>query len=257
MSWNFNHQKCSRLTLSHLISRKWRKVTLFLWFTWLGYAIGYYGTILAVTRVFDPEAGENIDAHGGTPGFDYKAIFISASAEIVGLVVVIQTVDSIGRIPSQVTAYICGGIFVFSLSMVANTANTTVLTILAFCARAFEMMGSCVTWVSTAEILSTEIRTTGHSAANAMGRTGAFISPYLVGTNNPIKSVGSIMLVIHIFTAFCACHLPESKGREIGHTDEIDDANDIADDSEETEGNEMTFRYDENQPQNDSSRGIV
>mmetsp|Transcript_9188 Transcript_9188/g.19611 ORF Transcript_9188/g.19611 Transcript_9188/m.19611 type:complete len:522 (+) Transcript_9188:142-1707(+) len=234
-----------------LLSRKWRKVTLFLWFTWLGYAIGYYGTILAVTRVFDPEAGENI---GGTPGFDYKAIFISASAEIVGLVVVIQTVDSIGRIPSQVTAYICGGIFVFSLSMVANTANTTVLTILAFCARAFEMMGSCVTWVSTAEILSTEIRTTGHSAANAMGRTGAFISPYLIGTNNPIKSVGSIMLVIQIFTAFCACHLPESKGREIGHTDEIDDAEDIADDSAETDGNEMTIRYD---PRNDSSSGIV
>jgi hypothetical protein len=45
---------------------------------------------------------------------------------------------------------------------------------------------------------------------------------------------GSIMLVIHLFTAFCAYHLPETKGREIGHTS-LDD--DIADDDKD--GNEM------------------
>lgn len=110
-------------------------------------AIGYYGTILAVTRVFDADAVEGAEAHGGTPNFDYKAIFISASAEILGLFVVIQTVDSFGRIPSQVMSYIFGGIFLFSLSMSAASANNTVLTAIAFFARAFEMMGSCTTWV--------------------------------------------------------------------------------------------------------------
>jgi MFS family permease len=28
-----------------LLSRRWRRITLFLWFTWIGYAIGYYGTV--------------------------------------------------------------------------------------------------------------------------------------------------------------------------------------------------------------------
>jgi MFS family permease len=232
------HVESSRF--SDLLSKKWRKINILLWFTWIGYAMGYYGTILTVTRVFDADAVEGA-ADGGTPEFDYKAIFISASAEIVGLFVVIQTVDSIGRIPSQVMAYLGGGVFLFSLSMLADSANANVLTVLAFFGRAFEMMGSCVTWVSTAEILPTEIRTTGHSAANAMGRTGAFISPYLVGTNNPIKAVGVIMLMVHLVTAFCAYHLPESKGRVIGH---IDDSNHTeTDEHNEQEGSEMTFQY--------------
>lgn len=53
------------------------------------------------------------------------------------------------------------------------------------------MMGSCVTWVSTAEIYTTEVRTTGHASANAMGRTGAFFSPYLVGGNMSMLAVGT------------------------------------------------------------------
>ena len=43
---------------------------------------------------------------------------------------------------------------------------------------------------------------------------------------------GSIMLAIHLFTAFCACHLPETKGREIGHTS-LDDDDIIADDDKD------------------------
>jgi len=239
-----------------LLSRKWRRITLLLWLTWIGYAIGYYGTILTVTRIFDADAVEGADAQGGTPNFDYKAIFISASAEILGLFVVIQTVDSVGRIPTQAMSYIFGGIFIFSLSMSVGNASRNVLTVLAFCARAFEMMGSCVTWVSTAEILPTEIRTTGHSAANAMGRSGAFLSPYLVGTNNSIKFVGTAMLVIHVITACCAYNLPESKGRDLGHTSIEDDEVNA---EEDKEGIKMAFRYDSDPETQPASpvRGIV
>ena len=119
--------------------------------------------------------------------------------------------------------------------------------------EALEMMGSCVTWVTTAEILTTEIRTTGHSAANAMGRTGAFLSPYLVGTMS-LQAVGSIMLLIHLFTAFCAWNLPETKGREIGHTSLDDDNGEEGKD----DGNEMSFRYDsDGNMKQSSSRRIV
>jgi hypothetical protein len=114
-----------------------------------------------VTRVFDSDSLESAES-GGAPEFNYSAIFVSASAEILGLLVVIQTVDSIGRVRSQVISFISGGILVFGLAMLAGTSNTVVLTILAFFGRACMMSGSCSTWVSTAEIYHTEIRTTGH-----------------------------------------------------------------------------------------------
>ena len=103
------------------------------------------------------------------------------------------------------------------------------------------MSGNCVTWVHTAEIYTTEIRTTGHSAANAMGRTGAFLSPYLVGTNNSLQFVGCSMLVIHLVTAWCASRLPETKGRDLGHTS-LDEIADLG--KEEEVGGEMSFSYD-------------
>jgi putative MFS transporter len=202
-----------------LLNKKWRRISIFLWITWIGYAIGYYGCILAVTRVFDADAVEGAQmGEGGTPEFDYKAILISASAEVVGLMVSIQTVDSIGRIYSQVFSFILGGIMIFTLAMLSDNGNTAVLTTFAFLSRALMMGGSCSTWVSTAEIYHTEIRTTGHSAANALGRVGAFISPYLVSTSLPIRTVGAIILATNLVTAFSAWHLPETKGHVIGHS---------------------------------------
>ena len=134
----------------------------------------------------------------------HDTIFISVSAEIFGLVVVIQTIDTIGRVYSQVISFLIGGIFVFTLGMISSTGSTNVaaLTALAFVARAGMMAGSCSTWVTTAEIYSTEIRTSGHSVANALGRCGAFASPYLVRTSIPISSVGGIILAINAITAF-------------------------------------------------------
>jgi hypothetical protein len=67
----------------------------------------------------------------------------------------------------------------------------------------------------TAEVLSTEIRSTGHSSANAMARLGAFFSPFLVDTLS-LQSLGILMLVVHWFTAFCVCQLPETKGAHMG-----------------------------------------
>jgi len=239
--------------LCALFSRKWRRLSFLLALTWMGFAVSYYGSILAVTRIFDADAGEDVGANSGTPNFDYKAIFISASAEILGLSVVIHTIDSVGRVPTQAISYVFGGLCFFSLTMAVGTVNNNVLIVLAFFGRAFEMMGNCVTWVSTAEILTTEIRASGHSAANAMGRTGAFFSPYLVGTNNSIKFVGTTMLVIHIITACCAYQLPETKGRDLGHTSEESDEVD----REGAHEAEIPFCYDDDVQPPGSSRGLT
>lgn len=176
----------------------------------------YYGTIQTITRVFDSDAIDGAES-GGTPEFDYKSIFISSSAEILGLLVVMHTVDTVGRTNSQVISFLVGGVCVFIVGMLASSSNWVILTVLSFFARACMMAGSCSTWVTTAEIYSTEIRTSGHSMANALGRIGAFTSPYLVSSRTPITAVGAIMLVVNIVTAASASRLPETKGVEIGH----------------------------------------
>jgi uncharacterized membrane protein (DUF4010 family) len=122
-------------------------------------AFGYYGTILAVTRVFSEEAQDE----NGRLTFNYEAIFISSAAEFVGLTVVVLAVDKVGRVWPMTLNFVLGGTFVLILSLLADSGSESdfLLTSTAFMGRAVEMGASCLLWVTTAEVLSTEIRTTG------------------------------------------------------------------------------------------------
>ena len=95
------------------------------------------------------------------------------------------------------------------------------LVAISFVARVCEMVASCTLWILTAELFSTEIRSTGHSAANAVARIGGFISPYLVTGSAPLRTAGIVFLVVHFTAAFFSSRLPETKGMELGKaTDE-------------------------------------
>lgn len=47
---NLRNEKVEESGFLDLLSQRWRKLTILLWLTWIGYAIGYYGCILLVTR---------------------------------------------------------------------------------------------------------------------------------------------------------------------------------------------------------------
>ena len=200
-----------------LLSPKWRKITLNLWGTWAGFAFVYYGTIIAITLVFDTSEKNNVDSDQ-IYSFDYGAIFTSASAELAGTTLIILLVDRVGRIPSQSTSYLLGGISVFCLCILASQDNPHrgQLILTAFLARMFFMSASCATWVSTAEILTTEIRTTGHSAANAVARFSGAFSPYVVSSTTPFQTIGTVILTISVSTCLFAWNLPETKGKSMG-----------------------------------------
>lgn len=221
------------------------KLTILLWGTWFGLGFLYYGVIIAVSLVFTNEEEEssssayygdddddgvanNNDTISPSYGFDFAAIFITASAEVFGLIVVLFTIDPIGRIPSQTMAYRIGGVFTFVLGMLcvlwidddgsgnANALNRSLLIGLAFVARMAMMSASCTTWVSTSEMLSTEIRSTGHGAANAMARLGGFIAPYVITEGNSMGTIGVLVLLVSFVTAECASRLPETAGKPMG-----------------------------------------
>jgi MFS family permease len=210
-------------SLADLFTPKWRETTLRLWGAWGSFAFGYYGTLLAITKVFAEAETINRVAVGDEEpySFDYGAIFASSTAELVGTTMVIFAVDRIGRIPSQVFSYLIAGLSVCALCVFASWGFPRYALIgLSFIARVFEMAATCVTWVSTAEILTTEVRSTGHSTANAMARLGAIFCPYLVQGSASLTQIGIVMLLVHFFTAFCVSKLPETKGKGMGTVSE-------------------------------------
>lgn len=202
-----HHAKISDLFLPHR-----RRMILFLFGAWGAFAFGYYGTIMATTRVFESHSNKTDEE-----SFDYGAIFISNAAEIVGVTLVIATVDRFGRISSQVVSYCLTGILLAILCALAEFgAHRYVLVTLGFGVRMFAMSATCVTWVSTAEVLTTDIRSTGHSVANALAKIGAFFCPYLVEGDTKLWKIGVSMFFVHTFTAFCISKLPETKGQDLG-----------------------------------------
>eukprot|EP00538_Stauroneis_constricta_P000873 CAMPEP_0119571464 /NCGR_PEP_ID=MMETSP1352-20130426/44134_1 /TAXON_ID=265584 /ORGANISM="Stauroneis constricta, Strain CCMP1120" /LENGTH=551 /DNA_ID=CAMNT_0007621145 /DNA_START=144 /DNA_END=1799 /DNA_ORIENTATION=- len=212
-----------------LFKPKWLTTILYLWGTWGFFAFGYYGTILAITAIFasDSNSENGDDDIPDVAEFDYGAIFVSNSAEFIGTTIAILLVDRAGRIPLQIASYLLAGIGVCMLCVLADRGySRDVLIGFGFLARIFEMSGSCVTWVSTAEILTTEVRTTGHSSANAIARIGALISPFVVEDSISLVKLGMVMLVVHTATAIFVSQLPETAGGRMGGG--VVDSNDVA-----------------------------
>mmetsp|Transcript_5601 Transcript_5601/g.8594 ORF Transcript_5601/g.8594 Transcript_5601/m.8594 type:complete len:309 (+) Transcript_5601:356-1282(+) len=105
-----------------LLRPKWIFITLYLWVTWIGFAFSYYGGVIATTMVF-ADSQSAVQTKQATYHFDYGALFVSNSAEIIGTAVVVTTVDTVGRIPIQFFSYLLGGIFVLTLCLLASSDN--------------------------------------------------------------------------------------------------------------------------------------
>lgn len=200
-----------------LCGPEWRDTNFKLWGAWFGLAFLYYGVIIAVSIVFTVYEDKDENGDGGAYNFDYSAIFISASSEIFGLLIVLVTIDKWGRVPTQTMAYLLGGISCLMLCIAAGAgADRTVLIALAFLSRMAMMGSSATTWVSTSEILSTEIRATGHGVANAVARLGGFFCPYIISEQTDIHKIGIFIFVVSLFTASVAWFLPETAGQAMG-----------------------------------------
>mmetsp|Transcript_17019 Transcript_17019/g.19676 ORF Transcript_17019/g.19676 Transcript_17019/m.19676 type:complete len:472 (-) Transcript_17019:118-1533(-) len=195
-----------------LLNPRWRKLTLTLWAVWAGFAFSYYSVIMTITRLFD---AEEEDEEEDQLAFDYIAIFISASSELVGTALAIMVVDSFGRVKALVAAFLIGGSSLFMVCVFHDVLGRSAQVGFAFLSRASEMAAACITWISTAELLSTNMRSTGHSAANAIARSGACFSPFLVNSGT-LATIGIVIISVNIVTAFFASKLPETAGIEMG-----------------------------------------
>lgn len=211
-----NREETYIQSLSKLMSPKWRFFTLKIWGLWAGMGFAYYGSVLTITEIFASSSAKS-NAQNEKISFDYGAILFSSLSELLGTILVIVLIDKMGRVPIQVLSYLFGGTFIFLLCFSNGHSHHSVIVCYAFLTRMFEMMASCVTWVLTAELLPTELRSSGHSAANAIGRIGAFFSPFLVASDYlSLRELGIIMFIVHVMTSICVFYLPETSGTDLG-----------------------------------------
>lgn len=180
-----------------------------LWAVWASFAFSYFTILMTITRIFDEEEDE------GGLDFDYVAIFISSASEFFGTAIAIELVDRIGRIKALIGSLLLGGSSMFMACVFNGLVSKPTVVFFAFISRASEMAAACITWISTAELLSTHMRSTGHAAANSVARFGAFLSPFLVSEGS-LVTVGSLLILVSILGSIVASELPETSGIELG-----------------------------------------
>ena len=128
-----------------------------MWGVWFGFGFSYNGTVLVITEVFENQKATTSDQ----PTFEFGPIAMSSLAETLGVFLSCLTVDRWGRIISQVVYFSLAGVSCVVMLMPILANYKKVLTALAFSARALEISANCITWITTAEVLKTELRTTG------------------------------------------------------------------------------------------------
>lgn len=241
---NSNTRNNSILAL--LCSRKWLNVTWRLLVAGFAEGFLYYGTVLAVTLVFSSPTdttstttgqGNTTDTSGPTTtarttsyNFDYGAIITSSSAETVGVVLVVFVVDRVGRIRTQIASWTVGGLSTALLCLLhynisSNNSGSSnggtgpgmiVLVALSFLARALAFTGASTLWITVTEILTTDVRATGHSITYAAGRIGGFLCPYAVNPSSSLTAVGLVVLFVSLVDAAALATLPETLGAAMG-----------------------------------------
>ena len=197
-----------------IFSKDWSWIMFNLAIVTFGEGFLYYGVVLVITQIFAHE-------HNGTFHFNYIAIFLGSSAEIAGLYFTIPLLDRYGRLPPQAWFYILAGVSVAALCFVNSWQNQSnlqavLLIVLSFLARAFVMGSTSSGCVMTPEILTTNVRATGHGFLNGIGHFGAAASPFILQATTPLPQIAMIVGVAGTILALSVLQLPETNGHTLG-----------------------------------------
>ena len=192
-----------------LCSFRWMKLSSALLTTYFGQAFCYHGTVAMAVSVFSQDDRQQ----------NYQALF-SAGAEVIGIIgLATFTIDRWGRIPTQCLTYAAAALTSLTLSVwyeLPFLENGNALIIFAFMSRMFMFGGRGTTWVSTTEVLSTEIRTTGHALAATVGRLGDLSSTWILTKISNLPTIGLVVFFMSVWITFAATDIPETHVKEMG-----------------------------------------
>jgi putative MFS transporter len=202
----------SNMTSTFRSTVEWMQLSSSLLFTYFGQNFCYRGTADMLIATFDQDQHDQ----------KYQAVF-SALSEIAGVVLLMNLIDQVGRIPSQVGTYTLAALSCLTLAVwytLPFLENGNVLITLTFIVRMMVFGGGCITWVSTTEVFHTATRTTGHAfAAGVAGRLGAFVAtmtlPQLVDN---IPMLALTVFFVSLAIALAVGDIPETLRVDMGRS---------------------------------------
>ncbi|XP_047325336.1 organic cation/carnitine transporter 7-like isoform X2 [Impatiens glandulifera] len=205
---------------SVLISPKFIRTTILLWFVYFGNTFTYYGVVLLTTEL---SSGQNrctgMDRLHSRPKMDtslYFDVFVSSLAEFPGLVISAIILDRVGRKHSMAIMLTVG---LFLLLPLAWQQSQNLTMTLLFCARMFVSATFTVACIYTPEVYPTNVRSTGVGVATAIGRVGGMICPLVAITlvSNCHQTAAIFMFeAVIVLLGICVVLLPfETMGKEL------------------------------------------
>ena len=132
---------------------------------------------------------------------DFREICITASAEFPGMVMAGLLVDRLGRRKLQALDF---GIVACALSVLlffSGDISHTTRQVMLFVGRACMMGAFTVLFTYTAEVYSTNIRSTAFGVCNSFSRIGGMVAPFV---GEGLIARGENQLAIGLFAGFCA-----------------------------------------------------
>jgi MFS family permease len=212
----FRHAQTEMLSpsesVSNCLSCSDLKLFVPLCLIWCCFGMSYYSTIMFTGEVAE-KSNSRVDDDGPTCSFNYPSMFYSALSELVGCTIVALVIDKWGRVGTQAALYMTGAAGAICMGVAAPASpNQTLIVILSAVARLGVFSASACTWVHTPELFRTEVRATGHAAANAMSQIGAAIGPFIVYNLPSDFAIGLSIAIANTLCVICVLLLPETMG---------------------------------------------
>mmetsp|Transcript_7159 Transcript_7159/g.27403 ORF Transcript_7159/g.27403 Transcript_7159/m.27403 type:complete len:576 (-) Transcript_7159:75-1802(-) len=156
-----------------LFTSEYKARTIPINYSWFAFGFGYYGGQLFFQDLFASSSDDDDELN-----LNYGAAMLGASFEVVGTLIPILFLDTLGRVFSVSFGHTAASIAFFVLMFaISNAKEQDVSICFAVGARMFITTASVSQWVFTPELYPTSIRATGHALCSMSNRVGAILSP--------------------------------------------------------------------------------
>ena len=185
-------------------------VTWKLWIVWFFVYFTYYCMFLALMLF--------LESPNNNCSYNYLHIMYAGLAETSLIIIAILVVDWSGRCLSQLVFFGCAAVFGIAFSIMnAYAFNRADTTIMIIAGKSFVVGGLCIMWVHCAELFPTELRATGHSSTNIVGRIGAVFATFWIDavTARHLLLGGIFFSCVILVAAMFAYALPETGGKSL------------------------------------------
>jgi hypothetical protein len=185
-------------TFAEILSPAYRRTMVLLWFIWLANALTYYGVVLfaAQETVSHRKCGARKDVPPLTNA-DYQGLLVNSVADLPGIIIPALLVDRIGRRWTQGIMFLATSVFLLLLLPTHDTAHA----VFGFLGRMCSLAAFTVCYLFTPEVVPTRLRASAFGVANAWGRLGGILAPFV---GDALVQRGYTVAAILIFASVCA-----------------------------------------------------